>query len=157
MSEHFDKFAEYKFFAESTQYLSERRQSATQTYLSVNTAILAFMGFILRGTGDSGSVLIVVSLALIAAGSLACWIWHKIITQYKALIGWRYDELMEMETSLPQSHQMYHKEWLNFFKPRKEKEKFGFSRLEILLPRLFLGLYLVCGLALIYLKIVEVL
>jgi hypothetical protein len=36
-----DKFDEYKFFGERTQLLSERRQTATPTYLTVNMAIFA--------------------------------------------------------------------------------------------------------------------
>lgn len=152
MAEHFDKFQEYKFFAESTQYLSERRQAATQTYLSVNTGIIAVIGFILKETGQSGWGLIVASLALVAAGVLACWIWHKIIKQYKGLISWRYDELMAIEKNMPDWHQLYTKEWHQFYKPRMKKEKFGFSRLEIWLPRLFLWIYLVYSIALIFLK-----
>lgn len=152
MAEHFDKFQEYKFFAESTQYLSERRQAATQTYLSVNTAIIAVIGFIIKESGHSGWGLISACLALVAAGVVACAIWYKIIKQYKDLIGWRYDQLMAMEKLMPDCHQMYTNEWHQFFEPRMKIEKFGFSRLEIWLPRLFLWIYLVYSLALITLK-----
>lgn len=149
--EKLDKFEEYKFFAESTQYLSERRQAATQTYLTVNTAIFAIFAFLVKDAGFRGWGLVLVSLPLFLVGALACVIWHKIITQYKALIGWRYDQLMEMERSqeMAGSHQFYVKEWEDFFQPRQGKEKFGFSRLEVWLPRLFLALYLVYGLGLV--------
>jgi hypothetical protein len=140
-----DKFDEYKFFAESTQHLSDRRQSATQTYLTVNTAIFAVLAFLIKDAGFQGWTLVLVSIPLFFVGVLACGIWHKIITQYKALIGWRYDQLMLMEKNMPDSHQMYVKEWEDFFKPRLGDEKFGFSKLEIWLPRFFLGLYLVYG------------
>ena len=50
----FDKFDEYKFFAGSTQYLSERRQSAAQTYLAVNTAVFALLAFLLKNMGIGG-------------------------------------------------------------------------------------------------------
>jgi len=152
MAEHFDKFQEYKFFAESTQFLSERRQAATQTYLSVNTGIIAVIGFILKESGHSGWGLIGTCLALVAAGAVACGIWYKIIKQYKGLIGWRYDQLMAIEKMMPDCHQMYTNEWHQFFEPRMKTEKFGFSRLEIWLPRLFLWIYLVYSLALITLK-----
>jgi hypothetical protein len=36
---------EYKFFAESTQKLTDRRQAITQTYLTVNTGIFAVVAF----------------------------------------------------------------------------------------------------------------
>lgn len=143
------KFDEYKFFAESTQYLSERRQAATKTYLSVNTAIFAVLAFLVKDVGFKGLNLLLISLPLFLVGILACWIWFKILAQYKALIGWRYDQLIEMERNITGSHRMYLKEWEDFFKPREGKEKFGFSKLELWLPRLFAVIYIVYGLGLV--------
>ena len=71
------------------------------------------------------------------------------IIQYRTLIGWRYDQLMKMEKELKNSYKMYIREWEDFFKHEKEKEKFSFSRLEIFLPKLFMGLYVVYGLGLV--------
>jgi len=151
----FDKFDEYKFFAESTQHLSERRQDATKTYLTVNTAIFAVFAILIKDIGFRGWELVLVSLPLFLVGLFACFIWHKIITQYKSLIGWRYDQLMEMERSMPDCHQMYIKEWKDFFKPRQDKEKFGFSKLEVWLPRLFASLYLIYEIGLIFINVYE--
>ncbi|MCP4582819.1 MAG: hypothetical protein GY839_14510 [candidate division Zixibacteria bacterium] len=137
----FDKYDEYKFFAESTQFLTERRQSATQTYISVNTAIFAVLGFLIKDVGFKDGQLVLVSLALVPAGIFVCWIWHKIIKHYKALIAWRYDQLMEMENSIDGSCRMYNKEWNDHFKPIAGKETFGFSILEKWLPRIFMFLY----------------
>ena len=39
---------EYKFFAESTQKLTDRRQGITQTYLTVNTGIFAVGAFLIK-------------------------------------------------------------------------------------------------------------
>lgn len=144
-----DKFAEYKLFVESTQHLSERRQAATQTYLTVNTAIFAILALLVKEAGLKGWYLIWVSLPLFLVGALACLIWYNIITQYKALIAWRYDQLMAMERAMSGSSHIYVKEWEDFFKPKQEKKKFGFSRLEVWLPRLFLALYLMYATGLI--------
>ena len=144
-----EKFDEYKFFAESTQYLSERRQTATQTYLTVNTAIFAVLAFVIKDGGFEDWGLVMVSLPLFVVGILACFIWYRIITQYKALIGWRYDQLMAMEKAMSESHQMFLKEWKEFFEPRKGKEWFGFSKLEVWLPRLFFALYVIYGAGLV--------
>jgi hypothetical protein len=144
-----EKFDEYKFFAESTQYLSERRQAATQTYLTVNSAIFAVLAFLVKDAGFRGGGLVLVSLPLFLVGGLTCLIWYRIITQYKVLVRWRYDQLMEMERAIPECHQMYLKEGEDFFQPWQGKERFGFSRLEIWLPRLFLGLYIIYGVGLV--------
>ena len=144
-----DNFDEYKLFVESTQHLSERRQAATQTYLTVNTAIFAILALLVKEAGLKGWYFVGVCLPLFLVGVLACLIWSKIITQYKALIGWRYDQLMVMERGMSGSSQIYVKEWEEFFRPKQEREKFGFSRLEVWLPRLFLILYLMYATGLI--------
>ena len=136
-------FEEYKLFTESTQYLSERRQAATSTQLVVNTAIFTVLAFLLKDTGLRGWSLVGITFPLFVAGVLACGIWYKMISQYKDLIGWRYDQLMEMERAADDSYQMYVKEYEEFFKRKRQRDWFGFSRLEIWLPRLFLGLYLI--------------
>jgi hypothetical protein len=157
-----DKFDEYKFFAQVTHELSERRQAATQTYLTVNTVISAALGFLVKDMSFRGGGLVLVSLPFFLVGVLACLIWCRIITQYKALAGWRYEQLIEMEQAMPQSYQMYLKEQQEFFpspaaKPRYitgtvsigAKRHVSFSQLELWLPRLFLGLYIAYGLGLV--------
>jgi hypothetical protein len=76
-------------------------------------------------------------------------VWHKIIADFKHIIGWHYEQLRDMEQALPESRQVYSKEWERFFKPQEGKERFGFSRLEAWLPRFFFGLYAIYGVGLI--------
>ncbi len=137
-----DKYDEYKFFAKSTQFLTERRQSAHRVYLSVNTAIFAVMAFLIKDAKIEVTKLVLANLPLVIVGILVCCAWLKFINQYKELINWRYGQLMGMEKTLKNSHRMYIKEWQDFFKPFSGKEKFGFSRLEAWLPKLFIALYL---------------
>ena len=143
-----DKFEEYKFFAEDAQKLSERRQHTSQTYVTVNAAIFAVLALLIKDIGFRGWTLVLTALPLFLTGVLLCLIWQKIILQHKLLIGWRYDQLKEMEKVMAGSYQMYTKEWQDFFKPRQGKE-FSFSFLEIWLPRLFLILYLIYGIGLV--------
>jgi len=144
-----DKFDEYKFFAESTQHLSERRQAATPTYLTVNTAIFAVLAFLVKDTEFRGWALVLASAPLFLTGVLACWIWHRIITQYASAIGWRYEQLIAMERAMADSHQMYQKEWTDFYQPREGKAWITFSRLELWLPRMFIGLYTLYAIGLV--------
>lgn len=145
-----DKFDEYKFFAQSTQHLSERRHAATQIFLSVNTAIFALVAFRLKIVDLEGWFPLVSTLPLFVVGALVCLVWHQLIKHYKSLIGWRYQQLMKMERAMPESHQMYLKEWEQFFRPQEEKEKFGFSLLEVWLPRLFIVLYVFSAIGLLF-------
>ncbi len=132
---------EYKLFSEATQKLSERRQAATQTYLTVNTAIFGVLAFLVKDAGFRGWGLVAVSVPLYLVGILACLIWIRIITEFKRIIGWRYEQLRSMEEKMPDSHQIYTQEWDRLFKPQPGKKEFAFSNLEAWLPRLFVALY----------------
>jgi hypothetical protein len=144
-----DKLDEYKLFSKRNLYLSERRQAATQTYLTVNTGIFAVLTLLIKDVGFRGWGLVIVSLPLFLVGALACIVWYMIIIQYKQLIGWHYEQLREVEQTLSESHGIFQKEWKNFFSPRQGKERFGFSRLEVWLPRMFLSLYTIYGAGLV--------
>ncbi len=135
------KFQEYKFFAEWIQNLTDRRQATSQTYLTVNTAIFTVLAFLFKDAGFESWGLVLVSLPLFLAGVLACLIWHKAITDYKQIINWHYGQLREMEARLPDSSQIFGKEWESFYKPRDGDKHLSFSQLEVWLPRAFFGLY----------------
>jgi hypothetical protein len=142
-------FEEYEFFGKWIQNLSERRRAASQTYLAVNTAIFTVLAFLVKDASFRGWGLVLVSLPLFLGGALACLIWHRIITDYKQIIGWHYEQLREMEKTLEGSSRIFTEEWERFYKPHQGKERFSFSRLEIWLPRSFLGLYAVYTLGLV--------
>jgi hypothetical protein len=142
-----DKFDELKFLHDRTQRLSERRQTASQTYLTVNTAIFGALAFLIKDSGFQGWKLVLVCLPLFSVGVFACIIWHRIIKSLESIIGWHYQQLREIEKKIPKSHLVINKEWEDFFK-EKEKRKFSFSGLEAQLPKLLIALYIVYGLSL---------
>lgn len=146
-------FEEYKLFSERVQRLSERRQIASQTYLTVNTLIFGVFAFLVKDAGFRSGGLVLVSFPLFLVGVVACSIWGKIIVQFKEVIGWHYEQLREMEQSLPESNKIYTREWEKLFQPKGGKERFGFARLEIWLPYLFIGLYIIYGIGLLIGKV----
>lgn len=136
-------FEEYKLFVESTQFLTERRQAAVQTYLTLNTAIFAVLAFLIKDIGFRGWWLVLVSLPIFVIGVIICSIWERTVIQYKELINWRYEQLKLIETKpeMAGSHQFYQKEAREFYQLPRQNQRFGFSRLERHLPRLFLCAY----------------
>jgi hypothetical protein len=135
------KFEEYKLFSELVQRLSERRQAASQTYLAVNTAAFGVLAFLAKDAGFHGWGLVGVSVPLFLVGTIACVIWHSIITHFREIIDWHYKQLREMEDVLPESARIYCLEFERFYQEQDGKKVFSFSRLEIWLPRLFIALY----------------
>ncbi|MFO1129555.1 MAG: hypothetical protein U1E66_14110 [Rhodospirillales bacterium] len=142
----FDKYDEYKFFVGNTQHLDDRRQGATQMFLSVNTAIFALVGFLIQDAGVQGQSLTVLVAPLFVLGVLACVLWVSMINRFKRLIGWRFEQLMAMERAIPECHQMYVKEWEAMFRGDAARKILGLSLLDWL-PRAILGLWVIYGCA----------
>ena len=141
--------------AQSTQFLTERRQSSAQMYLTVNTAIFAIFGLLIKDAGLEGWMLFFASLPLVLVGLLACVVWRATLRHYKALIAWRYEQLIAIEQreDMAGSHRIYTREWENYLGARQPDKGFPFSKLESALPLLFIGLYIsyLPGLALVIL------
>ncbi|HTP01681.1 MAG TPA: hypothetical protein VMJ64_09925 [Anaerolineales bacterium] len=135
-----DKFEELKFLHEKTETFSERRQTTTQTYLTINTAIFGALAFLAKDSGLHRWDLLLVVLPLFGVGILACIIWLRIIQKLDAIIGWHYEQLREIERSIPESHQLINKEWERFF-DAKQGRRFSFSSLEAQLPSVLIILY----------------
>lgn len=143
------KFEEYKLFSELVQRLSERRQTASQTYLAVNTAAFGVLAFLAKDAGFHGWGLVGVSVPLFLVGIIACVIWHKIVTHFREIIGWHYEQLRAMEEGLPGSARIYCKEWERFYRAQTGRKGFSFSLLESWLPRLFVSLYAIYALGMV--------
>src|SRR5262245_22467297 len=111
---HMEKFDELKFLHDRTQRLSERRQTTSQTYLTINTAIFGALAFLIKDSGLQGWILILVSLPLFAVGLLACITWYRILLKLEAIIGWNYEQLREVELKVPKSQLTINKEWEEF-------------------------------------------
>ena len=144
-----DKFEEYKFFTERAQHRSERRQQASQIYLTVSTAIFGVIALLIKDSGLSGWNLAIATLPLFFVGMLVCMTWSRIIREFSRLIGWQYEQLREMEDHMQGSSKMYTKEWEEFYKPGNSKNGFSFSGLESRMPSIFIGLYLTYGIGIV--------
>ena len=144
-----DKFDEYKFFTERVQHRSERRQQASQIYLTVNTAIFGLIALLIKDSGLKGWNLLIGILPLFLVGVIVCLTWARIISEFKRLIGWQYEQLREMEKHIKSLYKMHTKEWEEFYKPVNSKSRFSFSDLESRMPSIFIGLYIVYAIGLI--------
>ena len=138
-----DALRGYEIAIDRVQRIQESRQESSQIYLAVNTAILGVLALLVKEAGFRGWGLVAVSVPLFIAGAMACLVWHKLVVDFRAAIAWHYQKLREIEKELPQSHMVCTEEWQELYQPRGGKERFGLSRREVWLPRLFIGLYAV--------------
>lgn len=152
-----DLYQEYTYFADSTQTLADRRQSATQLYLGVQTSIFGLMTFLLSQANSAGSAPpsteriseSLLLLPLFIVGLLICYVWYSTIDHYKRLIAWRYEQLTKMEANLPGSQRMFTREWEEHFQPEAKRGAITFSHKERWLPLIVVLLYLIYGVALL--------
>ena len=144
-----DKFEEYRLLYERTQKLSERRQTASQIYLTINTAIFGGIAFLAKDSGFQGWILTLGFLSLFAFGILVCSIWLSILLKLEKFLKWQYGQLREMEKGIPGSFQLFTKENNALYRPKKGEEKFSFSLLEARLPIILIAAYGLFGLGFI--------
>ena len=136
-----DKFEEYKLLNERAQNLSERRQTTTQTYLTINTAIFGAIAFLVKDSGLHSWALVLVVLPLFIVGILACSIWLGIAAKLERFLDWQYDRLREMEEQIPGSSMILSRENKEFYEPTPGHKKFSFTLQEAWLPRLLIVLF----------------
>lgn len=143
-----NQLEEYKLFVDDTARFSERRQTITNTYITVNGALIGVITFLVKDARLTSWWLVVTMLPLIAAGILVCLFWRQLVFKYKALVKLRIDVLREIEDSMPGSVRMYHREDKLFPRNRKGEtigRSLGISNLEAKLPIVFIVLYLAFG------------
>jgi len=137
------KFDEYKMLAERAEKYSERRQTTSQTYLTINTAIFGAAAFLVKDSGLTGWYLVLAISPLFIVGGLICIIWLNIILGMEKLLNWQYKQLRELEKQIPDDINIFTKENNEFFNQGKGKKKFSFSLLEAWLPRILMIVYVV--------------
>lgn len=94
---------QYRLYVEMADRISQRRTSANSYFLSVNSAILAFIGYLTNK--ESIEFLWVLSVSGITLSAL----WFSIIRSYKNLNTAKWQVVHEIERKLPISP--YEAEW----------------------------------------------
>lgn len=127
-------FEQYKLFAESAEKVSDRRQSTNNYFLTLNSALLAFTGYL---TSISFRIWHII-LAL--AGISICILWILNIKSFRTLNSAKFKLLHKMEERLPAK--LFTDEWEYLDKGNKEGYM-GFSKIEQGIPIVFLILYII--------------
>jgi hypothetical protein len=135
----------YNLVFDHTEKLLDRRQSTTSFYFSVNTAITAVIGLLIKDSGLTGGWLVASVLMLLTAGLIACWIWRSLLRQYEILLDWWYERLRELESTLPNTTKLVTREYQDLYVNVKKKSfshKIGMTQRELALNWVFTVLYI---------------
>jgi hypothetical protein len=94
---------QYKLYVEMADRISARRQTANSYFLTINTALLGFVGYVtVKETGDYVWLLGFV-------GALLCYFWYRLIRSYRDLNSAKFLVVHQIEKRLPLSP--YDAEW----------------------------------------------
>lgn len=129
----------YKLYVDMADKISSRRQTANSFFFTVNTAIIAIVGYVQLGLerGKTTGFYWLVSLAGIAL----CFAWYRLIRSYKDLNSGKFKVIHAIEQHLPISP--YDAEWVALGQGKDSKLYLPFARVEMVVPWVFLALHLV--------------
>jgi hypothetical protein len=136
----------YQLTLDHIEKLLDRRQDTTSFYLSVNTAILAVIGLLVKDGSLHLSWLPVAIVLLLIAGIIACWIWRSLLHQYEILLDWWYARLRELEAEMPDSSQLITREYQELYLDVEDKpprDRIGMTERELALNWVFTSLYVI--------------
>jgi hypothetical protein len=126
---------QYKIYLEMADRISSRRATANSYFLSVNSAILAFVGYL--ASKETGEFLWLLAIAGIAL----CVLWEALITSYRNLNTAKFLVIHKIEKRLPISP--YDAEWDAMGRGKNPKLYRPISHIEQGVPYVFLVLHAV--------------
>lgn len=135
----------YKLHAEMADRISQRRRSANNYFLAINTTLislviasLAYSRFIKDTTLD---FVLCVSFSISVVGIVNCRAWYALIMSYKSMNSAKYKVIHKMEEII--GYRPYFDEW-ELLKRGEDKEVYEkFTVVESRVPRVLCLLYMV--------------
>jgi hypothetical protein len=126
---------QYKIYVEMADRISQRRATANSYFLTVNSAILAFVGYLT--TKDLSSELWLISIA----GLALCILWERLISSYRDLNTAKFKVIHKIEKRLPISP--YEAEWVAMGEGKNPELYRPISHIERGVPFLFMILHVI--------------
>jgi hypothetical protein len=135
-------FEQYQLLVEDTARLSDRRQTINYIYLSANSLLLGGIAVLAQQSGGKNLAELFLIFLLVCAGMVLCFDWSRLIENYRKLLALRFDLLkkIEVRSDFPAPIQTYTEEEV-LYPSDPGKRRFGFTRVEVNLPLVFITLY----------------
>lgn len=128
---------QYKIYINAAEKISDRRQKTNEFFLGLNTALVAFLGFIATKVSQAEISLMLIVSAI--AGIVICYLWFRIIISYKGLNGAKFKVIHAIELRLPLA--LYDTEWEMLDRGENKKVYWPFSHIELHVPKIFILIY----------------
>lgn len=135
-SEHYMEI--YKSYVATAEAISTRRQNANAFFLTVNTAIVAVLGYSNPCFQQTVGHLI---WAISLCGMLISYTWYRLIRSYKGLNSAKFKVIHLIENKLPLA--AFDAEWEAVGRGRDRKKYLPFTHVEWIVPWVFLALHVI--------------
>ena len=127
----------YKLSVEMADRISARRLTANSFFLTINTGIVAFAGYL---SLSSEKELAVGQYWIVAlAGIILCYMWYRLIRSYAGLNKAKFSVIHEMEKDLP--YKVFDAEWVAVGEGNDPKKYLPFTKIEMAVPWVFLAIH----------------
>lgn len=159
-----------KIYFDQINLLSQRRQGVTTSFLSVNSAIIGALAFIIKDGKVTTLAQQTSVFVLLIAGLISCDLWRRLVTQYSQLLNWWYKEFRTAEQHLFEKEFAYKriitKEYHDLYEIDHDKSPgvrtknvirpIGMTKYEIRLTWLFSSIYILFSLAILSTIIISI-
>ena len=128
---------QYKLYVEMADRVSSRRQNANTFALSINTALVALIGYV--QTQDSMALKEGLFWCVAVAGLILNFAWYRMVRSYRDLNTAKFLVIHEIEKRLVISP--YDAEWEAVGRGKDKELYLPFTHIEIWIPWLFFALH----------------
>lgn len=129
----------YKLYVKMTDNISERRQSANSFFLTLNSAIVALVGYVnLSQSSLSGAKSFFWLVAV--SGMVLSFLWYRLIRSYRDINSGKFKVIHAIESQLP--IRPYDAEWTALGSGKEPKLYLPFTHIEIFVPWIFFAIHL---------------
>jgi hypothetical protein len=138
-----DKYIEhlleqYKVYLSSAEKISDRRQKANEFFLTLNTGLVAVLGYVSANIEKTDTIKLLILSAI--AGIVMCYLWYRMVKSYSGLNSGKFRVIHLIETRLPLA--LYDTEWETLGRGKDKKLYWPFTHIEVIVPWIFVSLYI---------------
>lgn len=135
---------QYKAYLQTSEDVVERRQSVSKFYITVNAAILSVLSTVIAVINalqlqDSAVATVVSCMIVPFLGFVLCGNWRRLVSSYGDLNAAKMTVIAAIEKNLP--FDIYDVEWRVQTDRLGKKKYTSFTRIEKVIPLLFIILY----------------
>ncbi|MDD1679377.1 MAG: hypothetical protein LUO93_09390 [Methanomicrobiales archaeon] len=129
----------YKVYMEMADHVSQRRDSANNFFVTLNSAIIALIGIVASILTSSIILKFCWVVVISVTGIIICVRWRDIIQSHKDLNSGKFVIIHMLEEKLPAT--LYKTEWSYLNPPIGRKRYKSLTLAELQVPLVFIGLY----------------